>query len=249
MMRTPRNRVQDMLKQIRQQQNTSQALVEHMPSYSQAYASTNLNIQRGGGNHTRSENMSEHANIAIFVCIIIILTILFVYIGEYVDNCLVEYEQHQDTDQSTRISVLVFQLIFNVTMLVVPYIILHIYAKDSLAHQYYLVIAAFWVLSLQAQPQLKYRFKQLLREEEEPVRNQVDNDEDTQLINEHFAEAEHQQKQETENIQYRHNQVARMTEQQQVYNHDIPLQFNSQDLMPMRTMDNLNRETNLADLF
>ena len=92
---------------------------------------------------------------------------MFVCVGEYVDNYLLEYED-ETTDNGTEqlISILVFQMIFNVIMLVVPYIVLHMYAKDSLAYQYYLVVAAFWVLSLQAQPQLRRRFEQLLRDKE-----------------------------------------------------------------------------------
>lgn len=252
--REPRSRVQDMLKQKRTQHTSSHTLIEHMPNYSQAYARTNMDVQHGGGHHTQTNHASKNTDIAICACVVIVLTVMFVCVGEYVDNYLLEYED-ETTDNGTEqlISILVFQMIFNVIMLVVPYIVLHMYAKDSLAYQYYLVVAAFWVLSLQAQPQLRRRFEQLLRDKESqsmvtPLDEDTDTHEDTKIISEHFAEAENQHKQEVENIQYRQNQVERMTEQQPVYRHDIPMQFNSQNLMPA-AVNNLNRETNLADLF
>jgi hypothetical protein len=216
-----------------------------------------MGVQHGGGDHTQANRASENTEIAICVCVVIVLTVMFVYVGEYMDHYLLEHEEETaNSDTGQLISILVFQMIFNVMMLVVPYIVLHVYAKGNLAYQYYLVVAAFWVLSLQAQPQLRRRFEQLLRDKVspsmmKPLNADVDADthEDTQIISEHFAEAEHQHKREAENMQYRRNQVERMTEQQPVYGHDMPMQFSSQDLMPMPAVDNLNRETNLADLF
>ena len=258
---SPNLRVHEMLRNARNRVPThsSESLVQSMPNYSQAFASTMHGQQSGGGKSSASTdyvstlNNPQNTNVFVCVCTFVIFTICFVGMGSYVDARTQNYVETENTehDYQTHLLLLSLQLCFNVAMLALPYALLYNYAPNSYACQYYIVAFALWVLALHAQPHLKNRFYTLL--DNEPPSNDTPSltagvtreEHDQVLISQHLHEANHQKQNQThsqaepENIQYRPNRSQRTAPRMQFNdddhhtpNYNQPMQFHSQDLLP-----------------
>ena len=122
------------------------------------------------------------ADIAILIVSLAAFTLVFVVIGQCIDALLgvtspssvdestltssTKNDTSDISDTSDTYGVIVAktigQIILNVALLVVPYFILAKYAPHTLVFQYYAIVAAFWVVSLHAQEQLRNRFSRVL---------------------------------------------------------------------------------------
>ena len=107
------------------------------------------------------------------------LTGVFLVIGQWVDARLAEDDNDANNDSHTPSAVgtdygtvalqTCFQIVFDVAMLLVPYVLLRHYAPHTLLYRHYLyVVFPLWVVSLQAQPLLKERLRVLLAGEVVP---------------------------------------------------------------------------------
>lgn len=240
--------------------------------------------QSGGGKSSASSgyvntlNNAQNTKVFACVCTIVFLTICFVSIGSYVDDRVQKYNETENTEQDyqTHLLLLSLQLCSNVAMLALPYALLYNYAPDSFLRQYYVVVLAFWVLALHAQPHLKTRFYTLLGNgPPSNVRTSqkiavTSEEHDQALIAQHLQEATHKKQNQTylhdepENIQYRSNRAQRIAPRMQLnndnynhnHNHDNqPMQFHSQDLLPAQQHSSMmsmtpdsTQGTNIADL-
>ena len=128
-----------------------------------------------------SQNDSDVAPILVWVLSALALTGVFLVIGQWVDARLADEDdttaqtdKGDDTssvgnDYGTIVVKTVFQIIFDVTLLLVPYMLLRHYAPHTLLYRHYLyVVFPLWVVSLQAQPLLKERLRVLLAGEVAP---------------------------------------------------------------------------------
>lgn len=108
---------------------------------------------------------------------------VFLVIGQWVDARLADDDDDSQppqvdtpetpssvgTDYGTVALKTCFQIVFDVAMLLVPYVLLRHYAPHTLLYRYYLyVVFPLWVVSLQAQPFLKERLRVLLAGEVVP---------------------------------------------------------------------------------
>lgn len=80
-----------------------------------------------------------------------------------------DHDTHVVEPSSTIIMKIISQMLFNVALVAAPYYLLLIYAPESLVSRYYAIVAAFWVVSLHAQQQLRNRFGRLFESEEARV--------------------------------------------------------------------------------
>ena len=263
------SRVREMLKHAYSSKSlpptstTSESLVQGTPRYSQAFAST-MQDQSGGGHSDQegsrfnisSINNPHNQNIFAFVCGGTVLTTLFIAIGRKVDGLIQDYEKTEnDTkDYQTHLLMLVIQLCFNVALLIVPYVALCKYYPESYLTKYYLIIAAFWVISLQAQPFLKHRFYSVFGsespdsevktpEQHRPVRSEQS---DQELIGQYLQEAEaetenrtttqqpttQQLPTDTSYLQYNSPSNASPSASSSYTQKNKPMEFDSRDLMP-----------------
>lgn len=140
--------------------------------------------QIGGGGPPRVGTPSA-ADIAILIVSLAAFTLVFVVVGQCIDALLGVTSpssvdetsnasskanntktKNDTSDTSDTYGVIVAktigQIIINVALLVVPYFILAKYASHTLVFQYYAIVAAFWVVSLHAQEQLRNRFSRVL---------------------------------------------------------------------------------------
>ena len=285
--RSPHMRVHEMLRNARDHipsHSSSESLVQSMPNYSKAFASTMHGQQSGGGksastHYVNALNNPQNTKMFVCVCTIVFLTACFVGLGSYVDARMQKYNETENTEQDyqTHLVLLSVQLCFNVAMLALPYALLYNYAPDSYVCQYYVVVLAFWVLALHAQPHLKNRFYTLLSNDPPPnasLTTVTSDEHDQSLIAQHLHEANHKKQNHThlddepENIQYRPNRAQRIAPRMQFNddhhndNHNNqPMQFHSQDLLPaqhtqhtthtpmlMSMSVDATQGTNLADL-
>ena len=128
-----------------------------------------------------SQNDSDIAPVLVWVVSALALTGVFLVIGQWVDARLADQNdtgaqpvKGDDTsivgnDYGAIVVKTVFQIIFNVTLLLVPYMLLRHYAPYTLLYRHYLyVVFPLWVVSLQAQPLLKERLRVLLTGEVVP---------------------------------------------------------------------------------
>ena len=223
----------------------------------------------GGGNHKHGfpwgMNNTTNSKVGTFVVLLVALTVGFVTVGAYVDTLIEQYNKHNnaDNDTQTHLTLLIVQLAVNVGMLLLPYVVLSTCASDSYACQYYLVVGAFWVMSLHAQAHLKKRFYALVGSGKTPADSASHDDDaseesDHVLIAQHVKEAEsahtlttskHELRpMENENLQYRANPTTYNAPQMRS-NHEralSPLHFDSQDLLPLQSRH--TQGTNTADL-
>lgn len=269
MIRSPRNRVHDMLRTMRNDRYSKQATdtfsdVKHDNSLALRHVP-----QYGGGNDSVNPKQRQAYIIFIFVLIVIVLTIVFVYVGQWVDAELNNYQKkHRSTSALTLILI---QMIFNVAILCVPYCVVCNYNPDSLICHYYLVVAAFWVVALHAQTHLKERFQNLFQSNTHSTNASTTKKENDALIIDSLVKGAIQKqmsKPSSQNSTYptlqqqtpeRHIPIS--TRQHSYHSmHDTPpttmaatehfntpVQFNSQDLLP--TFPPQERATNIADLF
>lgn len=185
MIRSPRNRVHNMLRKMRSERDVShtQEMYSDIPS-------TVLNTQHGGGEgrdssahrgsvSVRQLSQQHVSKIVVFVLWIVVLTVMFIVAGQYVDT---EINTYYNTKRKTASPLLltVVQVLFNVCLLCIPYAIACVYYPDTLFCQYYLIVAAFWVVSLHAQPHLRERFQTLFHPV--PVTQEEQKNRDDQII-------------------------------------------------------------------
>lgn len=260
------SRVHEMLKRSRHPPSSlssSESLMKGTPTYSQAFASTMPLSQTGGGDvgglgsslNMNTLNNPDNHKVIVFICATTALTAVFSFLGRNVDALIQNYEDTKNPgkDYDTHFLMLVAQLCFNVAMLVVPCVMVHKYFPDSYVCRYYLVIAAFWTLSLHAQPFLKRRFyyafalsssvKQLSHKEDTNINQESDSDQ--QLIAQYLKDAETTstptitlpQHPETDNIQYRSSPATTPLRNNlsSGRHSNTPIHFESQDLMPAQS--------------
>lgn len=275
--RQSHSRVQEMLKRARHipsSLSSGESLMQGAPTYSQAFASTMSDTKSGGGLgkglDMSSMNNPHTQKLLAFVCAATALTTLFILFGRNVDAFIQNYEERENVDRnhSTHLLLLTGQLCFNVAMLVVPYVAMHKYFSDSYICQYYLVIAAFWVLSLHAQPFLKRRFYDAFvsySSEQRPHKKEntsSNREADQKLIAQYLKEVETTppltttQHIETNNMQYRSLPATTQQHNNSPYTqHDnkdrmqalsTQAHFISPDHEPFQNGDS---GTNIADLF
>lgn len=275
--RSPHLRVHEMLRGAREHtlvtpvSHSSESLMRNTPTYSQAFASTmNTNQPQWGGGRTPSNalstlNSTQNTKVCVFVFVVVFLTALFITIGSYADHQLQTYKETDSTiDFQTHVTLLVVQLLFNVALVALPYIALYNYAPDSYACQYYLVIAACWVVSLHAQPHLKDRFYALWGDASSNAPSTKDHD--STIIAQHLQEAEDsvrrkprspQHHREPENLQYQTNPAVRIAPSTVPHiSSRMPMDiersaitFHSNDLLPHTpSHEPAPQGTNIADL-
>jgi hypothetical protein len=128
----------------------------------------------GGGRNAPSKGSAgghrDAAAVATWVASVLALAGVFLVIGQWVDERLMDDEASATvgTDYATVALKTCFQIAFDVALLVVPYLLLVRYAADSLLRQYYyLVVFPLWVLSLHAQGHLRERLRVLVAGEAE----------------------------------------------------------------------------------
>ena len=132
---------------------------------------------------TTSEAASDATSVVVWVLSALALTGVFLVIGQWVDARLADDDDGSQppqvdtpdtpssvgTDYGTVALKTCFQIVFNVAMLLVPYLLLRHYAPHTLLYRHYLyVVFPLWVVSLQAQPLLKERLRVLLAGEFAP---------------------------------------------------------------------------------
>lgn len=169
MMRSPRNRVHDMIRSIRSERQTRN-VSEPFSDARRSEPTPARFIQNGGGRDSVNakntdteyplEKHTDSFNIFVMVVLVVLFTIVCVCAGQWVDNELNQY-QKRHASTSSPVALIAIQMLFNVAMLCVPYCVARTFYPDSLVCHYYLVVAAFWVVSLHAQTHLKERFQAL----------------------------------------------------------------------------------------
>ena len=184
-----RSRVHEMLRELRSthsKTNSDDTLSDSsIPKVFSRASRYPTNMVGGGGSksynswaasdHNVSGSQSDSVQIVVWVASVIALTALFLIIGQWVDVQLLDDDrntptyQQVGTDYSTVVLKTCFQIIFNVAILVVPFLIVRSYAKESLLCRYYfLFVFPLWVLSLHAQVHLRERLRILLQGEADP---------------------------------------------------------------------------------
>jgi hypothetical protein len=145
---------------------------------------------RGGSGHSdavpsgsrapaTSAAASDATPVVVWVLSALALTGVFLVIGQWVDARLADDNNDTNNDGHTPSAVgtdygtvalqTCFQIVFDVAMLLVPYVLLRHYAPHTLLYRHYLyVVFPLWVVSLQAQPLLKERLRVLLAGEVAP---------------------------------------------------------------------------------
>ena len=122
---------------------------------------------------------SDATPVVVWVLSALALTGVFLVIGQWVDARLADDNNDTNNDGHTPSAVgtdygtvalkTCFQIVFDVAMLLVPYVLLRHYAPHTLLYRHYLyVVFPLWVVSLQAQPLLKERLRVLLAGEVVP---------------------------------------------------------------------------------
>ena len=133
---------------------------------------------------TGSSAAASASDIAIMVLSVVAITLVFVVVGQCIDTLLgvtapscvghqasipthTPHKHHGDDETvddpyGILVAKTIGQMVLNVTLLMAPYVILAKYAPHTLVFQYYVIVAAFWVVSLHAQEQLRNRFSRVL---------------------------------------------------------------------------------------
>lgn len=272
MIRSPRNRVHDMLRMKRNERYTKNT----QDMFHNKHDMTSF--QQSGGGSRKNSNTNDVSfpkpqkayDIFVFVLIVILLTILFVYLGKCLDTELNEYQEKNKN--VSVITLIIIQMICNVALLCIPYCIICHYYPDTLICHYYLVVAAFWVVSLHAQTYLKERFHVMFHPEQSKEAKKSKKEKDDTIIKNLLKDAKRKQKQKhnihntppdrmvslsTRQDQHQHqyqnahqhnptHQTPMMTATEHF---NTPVQFNSQDLLPSPSHSQHERSTNIADLF
>ena len=99
--------------------------------------------------------------------------VAFVVVGRCVDTALgvvrsgsagdaSSQSSNVPDDTSLLVTKTAMQVVLNIAMLVVPYLVLSKHARTAPIYQYYPIVAALWAVSLHAQPQLRNRFTQVV---------------------------------------------------------------------------------------
>ena len=128
---------------------------------------------------TTSAATSDTSVIVVWIVSALALMGVFLVIGQWVDAQLVDDEEETaekgdagadppsvGRDYATVALKTAFQVVFDVVLLLVPFLLLRHYANTSLLCKYYFrVVFPLWVVSLQAQPLLKERLRVLLQGE------------------------------------------------------------------------------------
>ena len=128
---------------------------------------------------TTSAATSDTSVIVVWIVSALALMGVFLVIGQWVDAQLVDDEEETaekgeagadppsvGRDYATVALKTTFQVVFDVVLLLVPFLLLRHYANTSLLCKYYFrVVFPLWVVSLQAQPLLKERLRVLLQGE------------------------------------------------------------------------------------
>lgn len=160
---------------------------------------------------------SQAAEICVLLASIAAFTFVFVVVGQCVDAALGDDSDSDDKQQqsyATLVCKVVGQMLLNVALLVVPYIVLAKYAGNSLVCRYYAIVAAFWVVSLHAQSQLRIRFRHVLQGDTKTAaeHKQEQKQNDVHALAKHLAdaaEAAKQKEQKRQQQQHLHDPLHR----------------------------------------
>lgn len=136
-------------------------------------------VPSGARASASSAAASDATPVVVWVLSALALTGVFLVIGQWVDARLADDNNGTNNDSHTPSAVgtdygtvalqTCFQIVFDVAMLLVPYVLLRHYAPHTLLYRHYLyVVFPLWVVSLQAQPLLKERLRVLLAGEVVP---------------------------------------------------------------------------------
>ena len=136
-------------------------------------------VSSGSRAPATSTAASDATPVVVWALSALALTGVFLVIGQWVDARLAEDDNDANNDSHTPSAVgtdygtvalqTCFQIVFDVAMLLVPYVLLRHYAPHTLLYRHYLyVVFPLWVVSLQAQPLLKERLRVLLAGEVVP---------------------------------------------------------------------------------
>lgn len=146
----------------------------------------------GGAGVVGAARQSQAAEVCVLVASVAAFTFVFVVVGQCVDVALGDdSDDEQQQPYVTLVCKVVGQMLLNVALLAVPYVILAKYASNSLVCRYYAVVAAFWVVSLHAQTQLRIRFQRVLQGDTKTAaeHKQQQKQNDVHALAKHLADA------------------------------------------------------------
>ena len=168
LVQSPRARVYEMLRKKHRMLGGGKADTSKFMKYdSDAFAESN-NLQKVNLSDESNESISKiisfknakNTDIVVFAILVLIFASLFVVFGQLVDSYIQQYvETHNEIESSVQNALLVLQILFDVMMIIVPFIIISMYYPNTLIQKYYLLVAAFWVVTLQAQPYLRTQLR------------------------------------------------------------------------------------------
>ena len=185
-------RVQDILHKLRSS-DTSSFDSDNVPKYNfgafQRKASTasqripsgltrsfngsqnNMSMVGGGKSVLNSSSNSSAFNghsVLVWLISVVALGSVFLVVGQWVDTRLAnDSSEEEEFDYSTLLMQTGFQIILNMSLLLVPFLLLQHYGPSTLLYKYYFfLVFPLWVIALLGQPLLKTRLKRILEDEE-----------------------------------------------------------------------------------
>lgn len=185
----PRTRVQDILQKLRAsdtssfdaetapkydfgafQRNTS-AASQRIPSglTRSFHDSKDYGSMVGGGKSVSNRPTSTSAfnghSVLVWVISVVALGSIFLVVGQWVDTRLTD-DSPEESDHSTLLLKTCFQIILNMSLLLVPFLLLQHYGPSTLLYKYYFfLVFPLWVISLLGQPLLRTRLQRILDDE------------------------------------------------------------------------------------
>ena len=173
-MNSDKSRVREMLYNLRFANANNQAS-PNVDMYRKSFTQSDTDPMVGGSSkNVYGQSLSPSGNspnqytvITVWVLSVIALTAIFLVLGQWLDNQLLEHdkdEAHVGDEYNTIAFKTCFQILFNLVLLVMPFLLVRTYARESLLCRYYfLVVFPLWVISLHAQTNLHRRLSILVQ--------------------------------------------------------------------------------------
>lgn len=155
------------------QTNTRTASQRGPSGLTRSFTGSHNNMSMVGGGKSvfkKSSNQTEFNGHSTLVWLISVVALgsIFLVVGQWVDSRLADdSSEEEEFDYSTLLMQTGFQIILNMSLLLVPFILLQHYGPNTLLYKYYFfLVFPLWVIALLGQPLLKTRLKRILEDEE-----------------------------------------------------------------------------------
>lgn len=186
----PRTRVQDILQKLRAsdtssfdaetapkydfgafQRNTSAASLRIPSGLTRSFHdSKDYGSMVGGGKSASNRSSSTTSafnghSVLVWIISVVALGSIFLVVGQWVDTRLAD-DSSTESDHSTLLLKTCFQIVLNMSLLLVPFLLLQHYGPSTLLYKYYFfLVFPLWVISLLGQPLLRTRLQRILDDE------------------------------------------------------------------------------------